>query len=71
MLTGLYQFATRLPERFPTLMDVDIVDIVVGNLRSHLSIMGDQLVKYSLALLVGLMTLAIYLVLVPLMYFSC
>ncbi|WP_338557452.1 AI-2E family transporter [Erwinia sp. E_sp_B01_3] len=69
MLNRLYQFATRLPERFPTLMDVGIVDIVVENLRSRLSGMGDQLVKYSLASLVGIMTLAIYLVLVPLMVF--
>ncbi|MFU9137874.1 AI-2E family transporter [Erwinia tasmaniensis] len=69
MLTGLYHFATRLPERFPTLMDVGLIDIVVENLRSRLSGMGDQLVKYSLASLVGLMTLAIYLVLVPLMVF--
>lgn len=69
MLNNLYQFATRLPERFPTLMDVGIVDIVVENLRSRLSGMGDQLVKYSLASLVGIMTLAIYLVLVPLMVF--
>ncbi|MBK4727869.1 MULTISPECIES: AI-2E family transporter [Erwiniaceae] len=69
MLTRLYQFAMRLPERFPTLMDVGIIDIVVENLRSRLSGVGDQLVKYSLASLVGLMTLAIYLVLVPLMVF--
>jgi putative permease len=69
MLNKLYQFATRLPERFPTLMDVGIVDIVMENLRSRLSGMGDQLVKYSLASLVGIMTLAIYLVLVPLMVF--
>ncbi|WLS80013.1 AI-2E family transporter [Erwinia pyri] len=69
MLNKLYQFATRLPERFPTLMDVGIVDIVIENLRSRLSGMGDQLVKYSLASLVGIMTLAIYLVLVPLMVF--
>ncbi|WP_428943722.1 AI-2E family transporter [Pantoea sp. FN060301] len=69
MLTRLYKTATRLPERFPTLMDVGIVDIVVENLRSRLSGLGDQLVKYSLASLVGLMTLAIYLVLVPLMVF--
>lgn len=69
MLTRLYQFTLRLPERFPTLMDVGIIDIVVENLRSRLSGLGDQLVKYSLASLVGLMTLAIYLVLVPLMVF--
>lgn len=69
MLTRLYNTAMRLPERFPTLVDVGIVDIVIENLRSRLSGMGDQLVKYSLASLVGLLTLAIYLVLVPLMVF--
>lgn len=69
MLTRLYDTAMRLPERFPTLVDVGIVDIVIENLRSRLSGMGDQLVKYSLASLVGLLTLAIYLVLVPLMVF--
>ncbi len=31
--------------------------------------MGDSVVKYSLASLVGLLTLAVYLVLVPLMVF--
>nr|WP_024965338.1 AI-2E family transporter [Pantoea sp. IMH] len=69
MLTRLYNTAMRLPERFPTLVDVGIVDIVIENLRSRLSGIGDQLVKYSLASLVGLLTLAIYLVLVPLMVF--
>lgn len=69
MLNRLYQFSLRVPERFPALMDVGIVDIVVENLRNRLSLMGDQLVKYSLASLVGLLTLAIYLVLVPLMVF--
>ncbi|WP_312047037.1 AI-2E family transporter [Erwinia sp.] len=69
MLTGLYHFATRLPERFPALIDVGLVDIVVENLRARLSGIGDQLLRYSLASLVGLMTLAIYLVLVPLMVF--
>lgn len=69
MLTRLYQYAMRLPDRFPTLMGAGIIDIVVENLRSRLSGLGDQLVKYSLASLVGLMTLAIYLVLVPLMVF--
>ncbi|MCP1440119.1 putative permease [Erwinia persicina] len=69
MLTSLYHFATRLPERFPALIDVGLVDIVVENLRARLSGIGDQLLRYSLASLVGLMTLAIYLVLVPLMVF--
>lgn len=69
MLNKLYLFAAGLPKRYPALVDAGIIDIVVENLRSRLTGLGDSLVKYSLASLVGLMTLMIYLVLVPLMVF--
>ncbi|MGD8105245.1 AI-2E family transporter [Pantoea sp. FN0302] len=69
MLNKLYTFSAGLPARFPALADAGIVDIVIENLRSRLSGVGESVVKYSLASLVGLMTLAIYLVLVPLMLF--
>jgi putative permease len=38
-------------------------------MRTRMLTMGDSVVKYSLASLVGLLTLAVYLVLVPLMVF--
>lgn len=38
-------------------------------MRARIMTMGDSVVKYSLASLVGLLTLAVYLVLVPLMVF--
>ncbi|CAK9885593.1 MAG: Putative transport protein YhhT [Candidatus Erwinia impunctatus] len=69
MLTRLYQQALHLPERFPTLVNVGLVDIIIENLRSRVNDMGEQVLRYSLASLVGLMTVAIYLVLVPLMVF--
>ncbi|HBZ14180.1 AI-2E family transporter [Pantoea sp. NPDC088449] len=69
MLNKLYVFAAGLPKRYPALVDAGIIDIIVENLRSRLTGLGDSLVKYSLASLVGLMTLMIYLVLVPLMVF--
>ncbi|ADU70183.1 AI-2E family transporter [Pantoea sp. At-9b] len=69
MLNKLYLFAAGLPKRYPALVDAGIIDIVVENLRSRLTGLGESLVKYSLASLVGLMTLMIYLVLVPLMVF--
>ena len=69
MLNQLYLFSAELPARFPALADAGIVDIVIDNLRSRLSGVGESVVKYSLASLVGLMTLAIYLVVVPLMVF--
>lgn len=69
MLNKLYLFSAGLPKRFPALMDAGIIDLIVENLRGRLSGVGDSLVRYSLASLVGLMTLMIYLVLVPLMVF--
>lgn len=50
-------------------MDAGIIDAMAENMRARIMTMGDSVVKYSLASLVGLLTLAVYLVLVPLMVF--
>jgi len=69
MLSKLSDFAATLPKRYPALVDAGIIDAMAENMRSRMMSMGDQVVKFSLASLVGLLTLAIYLVLVPLMVF--
>jgi len=69
MLNRFYDFAATLPKRYPALVDAGIIDMMAENLRSKLSGVGDNLVKFSLASLVGLLTLAIYLILVPMMVF--
>ncbi|MEQ4530390.1 MAG: AI-2E family transporter [Mixta sp.] len=69
MLNKLYAFSAGLPARFPALADAGIVDIMIENLRSRLLGVGESVLKYSLASLMGLVTLAIYLILVPLMLF--
>ncbi|MGK9173350.1 AI-2E family transporter [Yokenella regensburgei] len=69
MLNKLSDFAATLPRRYPMLMDAGIIDAMAENMRTRLLGMGDSVVKYSLASLVGLLTLAVYLVLVPLMVF--
>lgn len=69
MLNQLYAFATTLPSRYPALVDAGIIDMVMESLRSRMAGAGDSVVKFSLASLVGLLTLAIYLILVPLMVF--
>ncbi|MFW0767586.1 AI-2E family transporter [Trabulsiella odontotermitis] len=69
MLNQLMSYAATLPRRFPALMDAGIVDVVAENMRSRMLTLGDSVVKYSLASLVGLLTLSVYLVLVPLMVF--
>lgn len=69
MLSKLSDFAATLPRRYPALMDAGIIDAMAENMRARIMVMGDSVVKYSLASLVGLLTLAVYLVLVPLMVF--
>lgn len=69
MLNKLSDFAATLPRRYPALMDAGIIDAMAENMRTRMLNMGDSVVKYSLASLVGLLTLAVYLVLVPLMVF--
>ncbi|EPG1729063.1 TPA: AI-2E family transporter [Klebsiella pneumoniae] len=65
MLNKLSDFAAR----YPALMDAGIIDAMAENMRTRMLTVGDSVVKYSLASLVGLLTLAVYLVLVPLMVF--
>lgn len=69
MLNQFYNYAATLPTRYPALVDAGIIDMMAQNLRERLSGMGESVVKFSLASLVGLLTLAIYLILVPLMAF--
>jgi putative permease len=69
MLNQFYNFAATLPKRYPALVDAGIIDMMAENLRSRLSGVGESVVKLSVASLVGLLTLAIYLILVPLMAF--
>lgn len=64
MLNKLSDFAATLPRRYPALMDAGIIDAMAENMRSRMLTMGDSVVKYSLASLVGLLTTAVYLVLV-------
>jgi putative permease len=69
MLNKLTDFAATLPRRYPALVDAGIIDAMAENLRARMTLLGESVVKYSLASLVGLLTLAVYLVLVPLMVF--
>lgn len=69
MLNRVYALAATLPKRYPALVDAGILDMMTDNLRAKISGVGESVVKYSLASLVGLLTLAIYLIIVPLMVF--
>lgn len=69
MLNEFHDFTATLPARYPALMDAGIVDLVAENLRAKLMGLAESVVQFSMESLVGLLTLAIYLILVPLMVF--
>ncbi|WP_119560959.1 AI-2E family transporter [Vibrio cholerae] len=69
MYNGTQKFITSLPERYPELAHLEIVESVIGNAKNKVLGMGESVVKGSLASLVSLATLGVYLILVPLLVF--
>ncbi|CDH06618.1 putative permease (PerM family) (fragment) [Xenorhabdus bovienii str. oregonense] len=56
-------------EGYPALVDAGIIEMIADNLRTKLPLAGESFLKISVASVIGLLTLAIYLILVPLMVF--
>ena len=69
MYGGLQAFTAELPHRYPELENFQIVESLVTNAKNQVIVMGETVVKGSLASLVSLATLAVYLILVPLLVF--
>ncbi|WP_159651514.1 AI-2E family transporter [Vibrio atypicus] len=69
MYLGLQSFIAELPHRYPELENFQIVESLVTNAKNQAIGMGETVVKGSLASLVSLATLAVYLILVPLLVF--
>ncbi|MGF1716355.1 AI-2E family transporter [Photobacterium chitinilyticum] len=69
MFNGLQQYVSSLPERYPDFVQPHQVGTFMNTLRENVLGMGESVVKGSLASLVSLATLAVYLILVPLLVF--
>lgn len=69
MYVGLQGFIAELPQRYPELENFQIVESIVTNAKNQVIGMGETVLKGSLASLVSLATLAVYLILVPLLVF--
>ncbi|MGL6258115.1 AI-2E family transporter [Vibrio sp. WXL103] len=69
MYTDLQVFVGDLPKRYPELANLQIVETIIDNGKNQVLAFGETVVKGSLASLVSLATLAVYLVLVPLLVF--
>lgn len=69
MFNGFQQFIGELPERYPEVIDPTLVDNIMGMLRNKILGMGESILKESFASLLNLVSLGIYMILVPLLAF--
>lgn len=69
MYNGVQKFIAMIPERYPELANLQIVESIVTNAKNKALGVGESVVKGSLASLVSIATLAVYLILVPLLVF--
>ena len=59
----------QLPERYPQLISPEQLNDLNAQVRAEIAALGQSLVSYSLASIVGLLTILVYLVLMPLLVF--
>ncbi|MCU7879632.1 MAG: AI-2E family transporter [Candidatus Thiodiazotropha sp. (ex Lucinoma aequizonata)] len=59
----------QLPERYPDLIPQDQVDQLIQQIRNEIASFAQQAVSWSLASVVGVITLVVYLILMPLLVF--
>ena len=69
MIAQGQQLLMQLPERYPELISAAQIQDLTGVIRSELAIGGQKVLTMSLSSVVGLITLMVYLILVPLLVF--
>lgn len=60
---------SELPERYPDVVSQDQILQVIGSIRYEITSFGQRVLSWSLASVVGVITLLVYLILVPLLVF--
>ncbi len=63
------QLLMQLPERFPNLINEEQVTEIISIIRGEVITFGQELITQPLASVVGLITILVYLILVPLLVF--
>lgn len=69
MLAHGQQALLRLPEQYPNLISADQVTNILTVIQSELASFGQRVLRFSAASVVGIITIMVYFVLVPLMVF--
>lgn len=69
MISQGQQLLMQLPERFPNLINEEQVSEIISTIRSEVIAFGQDLITRPLASVIGLITILVYLILVPLLVF--
>ena len=69
MLAHAQDYVRTLPEQYPELINVTLVETIIDNIRQRILAGGEQLVSASLSSLINVVAILIYAILVPLMVF--
>ena len=69
MYTTFQSYIASLPQRYPDIADVQVIEVIMHNAQNKIIGMGDTILRGSMASLLSLATLGVYLVLVPLLIF--
>ena len=69
MYTDLQRSVMSIPKRYPELANLDIVEPLMDNAKNKALMFGESALKGSLSSLISIATLAVYLILVPLLVF--
>lgn len=69
MITKGQQALMALPERYPEIISAEQIQSIMGLVRAEFASLGQKVLSVSVASLMGLITLVVYLVLLPLVVF--
>jgi len=69
MISAGQQELMGLPQRYPELISPEQIQEVMGVIRTEIAAFGQTVLSMSLASVVGVITLAVYLILMPLLVF--
>ncbi|MCO6553299.1 MAG: AI-2E family transporter [Gilliamella sp.] len=69
MLNFANNFLTTLPEHYPELIDVGLFDSIIQGITNKVVQTGNSLLQFSIVSLLGLVSIAINAVLIPIMMF--
>ncbi len=69
MISAGQALLMRLPERYPEVISVAQVQEIIGVLRQEITLLGQTVLSLSLSSVVGLITVLVYLILMPLLVF--